>query len=172
MQPLQPDMFAPECPSSVTPFRIGDKWGGMVVLCLEGGPRRFSELRVPLRTVSPKVLTETLRSLERDGMITRRAYDEIPPRVEYAITELGRTLLAPIEACREWAARHLPELMAARDAFDRSASAEHAEHDDRDQGDRGREHGDPRALGGVEGGGVVHELSLRSEAGTSAGTAR
>jgi len=115
MEPLSAEMFAPECPSSVTPFRIGDKWGGMVVLCLRDGPRRFSELRVPLRRVSPKVLTETLRALERDGMISRKVYDEIPPRVEYTLTGLGRTLLPAIEACREWVERHLPELLAARE---------------------------------------------------------
>ncbi len=110
-------MFAPGCPSKLTPFRIGDKWAGLVVLCLEDGPRRFTELRVPLRGVTAKVLTETLRGLERDGMITRTAYDEAPPRVEYELTPLGRTLFEPIEACREWAAKHLPELVAAREAY-------------------------------------------------------
>ncbi len=113
-------MFDPACPSGVTPFRIGDKWAGMVVLCLEDGPRRFSELQVPLRGVTPKVLTETLRALERDGMITRTAYPEIPPRVEYELTPLGRTLFEPIAACREWANEHLPTLLAARESFDRA----------------------------------------------------
>lgn len=69
-------------------------------------------------SVTPKVLTQTLRALERDGMITRTAYPEIPPRVEYELTPLGRTLFEPIAACREWAAKHLPELMAAREAFE------------------------------------------------------
>ncbi|MFE5566772.1 MULTISPECIES: winged helix-turn-helix transcriptional regulator [Amycolatopsis] len=110
-------MFAPGCPSNLTPFRIGDKWAGLVVQCLEEGPRRFSELRVPLRGVTSKVLTETLRALERDGMITRTAYDETPPRVEYELTSLGRTLFEPMEACRKWAAEHLPELVAAREAY-------------------------------------------------------
>jgi DNA-binding HxlR family transcriptional regulator len=119
VEPLTADLFAPECPSGETPFRVGDKWGGMVVVCLRDGPRRFSELRVPLRKVSPKVLAETLRSLERDGMITRKAYDENPPRVEYALTDLGRTLFEPMDRCREWAARHLPDLLAARQAYDR-----------------------------------------------------
>lgn len=110
-------MFHPECPQRAMPIRVGDKWGGMVVVCLADGPRRFSELRVPLRRVSPKVLTETLRALQRDGMITRTAFDETPPRVEYELTALGRTLLGPIEACREWAAANLPELLAARAAY-------------------------------------------------------
>ena len=73
---------------------------------------------MPLRRVSPKVLTETLRALERDGMVSRKAYDEVPPRVEYTITDLGRTLFEPMAACREWAAQHLPELLAARDAYE------------------------------------------------------
>ncbi|WP_409490726.1 winged helix-turn-helix transcriptional regulator [Amycolatopsis sp. cmx-11-12] len=96
-------MFAPGCPSNLTPFRIGDKWAGLVVLCLEEGPRRLSELRVPLRGVTAKVLTETLRALERDGMITRTVYDETPLRVEYELAPLGRTLFEPVEACRDWA---------------------------------------------------------------------
>ncbi|GAB2775892.1 winged helix-turn-helix transcriptional regulator [Amycolatopsis magusensis] len=112
-------MFDPACPSRVTPIRIGDKWVGMVLICLEDGPRRFSELRVPMRGVSPKVLTETLRAMERDGMLVRTVYPEVPPRVEYELTPLGRSLFGPIEACREWAANHLPELIAAREAYER-----------------------------------------------------
>lgn len=110
-------MFEPGCPSRLSPVRIGDKWGGMIILCLEGGPRRFSELRVPLRGITPKVLTESLRALERDGLITRTAYDENPPRVEYALTPLGRTMLEPIGWCREWAREHLSEVVAAREAY-------------------------------------------------------
>ncbi|WP_433048124.1 winged helix-turn-helix transcriptional regulator [Dactylosporangium sp. CS-033363] len=123
--PLPPDLFDPACPSSVTPFQIGDKWAGMVLTCLrDGHPRRFTELRVPLGRVSAKVLTETLRALERDGMLTRTAYDELPPRVEYAITELGRTLFPAMDACRVWAEQHLSSLESARAAY--TASAERA----------------------------------------------
>ncbi|NUR28393.1 MAG: helix-turn-helix transcriptional regulator [Catenulispora sp.] len=111
-------MFDPACPSAVSPFRIADKWGGLVILCLEQGPRRFSELRVPLRRVAPKVLTETLRALERDGFVTRTAYEENPPRVEYELTPLGRTLLPAIAACREWAAANFDDLLAARDRYE------------------------------------------------------
>jgi DNA-binding HxlR family transcriptional regulator len=116
--PLNPDMFDPACPSMASPFRIADKWGGLVVLCLEQGPRRFSELRVPLRRVAPKVLTETLRALERDGFVTRTDYEENPPRVEYELTPLGRTLLPAITACREWAAANFDDLLAARDRYE------------------------------------------------------
>ncbi|MDI2126485.1 winged helix-turn-helix transcriptional regulator [Yinghuangia seranimata] len=114
--PLTADFFDPACPQSAMPIRIGEKWAGMVVACLADGPRRFSELKVPLRGITPKVLTETLRALERDGMVTRTAYPETPPRVEYELTDLGRTLLGPIQACREWAAENLPALLAAREA--------------------------------------------------------
>lgn len=117
MDPLDPDMFHPACPSSIMPIRIGDKWSAMIIVCLEQGPRRFSELRVPIRGATPKVLTQTLRALERDGMITRTVYAEVPPRVEYELTPLGRTLLDLIAACRRWAHEHLPTLLAARDAY-------------------------------------------------------
>lgn len=111
-------MFDPACPSAETPFRIADKWGGMIVLCLEAGPRRFTELRTPLPRLAPKVLTETLRSMERNGLITRTVFDENPPHVEYALTPLGRSLLPAIAACREWAFANLETLRAARDQYD------------------------------------------------------
>ncbi|MBT2413955.1 helix-turn-helix transcriptional regulator [Streptomyces sp. ISL-12] len=100
------------------PIKIGDKWSAMVVLCLEQGARRFSELRIPLRAATPKVLTQTLRALERDGMITRTVHAEVPVRVEYELTALGRTLLEPIAAGRRWAEDHMPTLFAARDAHE------------------------------------------------------
>jgi DNA-binding HxlR family transcriptional regulator len=123
MEPLDPDMFDPACPSSLMPIRFGDKWSAMVISCLEDGPRRFSEIRVPLRTVTPKVLTETLRALERDGMLTRTAYAEIPPRVEYELTPLGRTLLEPLAAARVWCDAHLSELVSARAEHERRTGA-------------------------------------------------
>ncbi|MEV4185861.1 winged helix-turn-helix transcriptional regulator [Streptosporangium canum] len=116
-KPLDPQMFDPACPSSITPIRIGDKWTAMIVICLEDGPRRFSEFLVPLHHVTPKVLTETLRALERDGMVTRTAYPEIPPRVEYELTPLGRSLLDLVDACRTWGDKHLSQLIEARDAY-------------------------------------------------------
>jgi DNA-binding HxlR family transcriptional regulator len=114
LKPLDPDMFSPACPSS-TPMRVGDKWTSMIIVCLEDGPRRFSELRVPLRGVTPKVLTESLRSLERHGLVRRTAYDEIPPRVEYELTTLGRSFLGPLTATKAWCEAHVGELLAARE---------------------------------------------------------
>ncbi|MDX6430190.1 MAG: hypothetical protein QOE54_2556 [Streptosporangiaceae bacterium] len=78
------------------------------------GPRRFSELKGHIRGITPKVLTETLRSLEADGLISRHEYDENPPRVEYALTPLGRSLLIPLRAVRLWAEEHVPDIEAAR----------------------------------------------------------
>ncbi|GGL08214.1 putative transcriptional regulator [Sphaerisporangium melleum] len=120
-EPLDPEMFDPVCPSSAMPIQIGDKWTAMVVLCLAGGPRRFTEIRVPLRGVTPKVLTQTLRAMERDGLVTRTAYAENPPRVEYELTPLGRSLLDLVAAARAWSREHLPALLAARAAHEDGA---------------------------------------------------
>ncbi|MFD7641436.1 winged helix-turn-helix transcriptional regulator [Kitasatospora sp. NPDC059795] len=120
-EPLDPEMFDPVCPSELMPIRIGDKWGGMIVQCLEGGPRRFSELRVPLRTVTPKVLTASLRALERDGFVLRTVHALPARHVEYELTPLGRSLLDVVATARAWAETHLPELLDAREAADRRA---------------------------------------------------
>ncbi|MGW1343361.1 winged helix-turn-helix transcriptional regulator [Kribbella sp. NPDC002412] len=117
MEALRADMFEEICPSSLLPFRIGaDKWAALVLVCLEDGPRRFSELRVPLARVTPKVLTQTLRNLERDGFVRRTQYDEPVRRVTYELTGLGRSLLEPMRLMCDWAADHWDELLDARDA--------------------------------------------------------
>ncbi|GAA0976124.1 helix-turn-helix domain-containing protein [Acrocarpospora macrocephala] len=123
-EPLDPDMFDPVCPSSAMPFQIGDKWTGMIVRCLAAGPRRFTELRVPLRTITPKVLTATLRAMRRDGLVTRTAYDENPPRVEYELTELGRSMLILIDAACAWSEQYLPAILEARRASELTTSGE------------------------------------------------
>lgn len=114
-EPLDPEMFDPVCPSDLSPIRFGDKWGGMVIRCLEGGPRRFSELRVPLRGISAKVLTQSLRTLERDGLISRTELSEQVRWVEYELTALGRSLLAPMDVACEWSRAHWDELIDARE---------------------------------------------------------
>jgi DNA-binding HxlR family transcriptional regulator len=106
-------MFDPVCPSDLTPIRLGDKWAGMIVRCLEGGPRRFSELRVPLRGVTAKVLTQSLRGLERDGFVDRTVRGQA---VEYALTPLGRGLIGPLDAVCAWTEEHWDELIDAREA--------------------------------------------------------
>ncbi|WP_439677570.1 winged helix-turn-helix transcriptional regulator [Embleya sp. MST-111070] len=123
-EPLRADMFDPVCPSNLPPIRFGDKWAGMIIRCLEGGPRRFSELRVPMHGVTAKVLTQSLRALERDGLISRTASETPVRRVTYALTPLGRGMLVPMAAACEWAAAHWDELLDAREAsmnLDRTA---------------------------------------------------
>jgi DNA-binding HxlR family transcriptional regulator len=97
--------------------RIGDRWTALIVGVLEDGPRRFGEIRDAMGITS-KVLAETLRTLERDGIVSRTAYPEIPPRVEYELTRLGLTLREPLAAIREWAEAHVEEILAARDQAD------------------------------------------------------
>ena len=114
--PLDPDMFDPICPSTLVPFRFGDKWAGLILRCLEDGPRRFSELRIPLHRVTAKVLTQSLRALERDGMITRTAQAGPTLRVEYELTPLGRSMLEPMATACAWVQEHWDELLDAREA--------------------------------------------------------
>ncbi|MFH8249137.1 winged helix-turn-helix transcriptional regulator [Microbacterium sp. B2969] len=110
------DVLAPDCPSRVVFGRIGERWTMFVILALaDGRPLRFTDLKRRIGVVTPKVLTETLRALETDGLISREAYRESPPRVEYALTELGLSLLEPIQTMRAWAELHVPELLAARE---------------------------------------------------------
>ena len=103
--------------------RIGDKWSVMLVMALHCGTQRFSELRRTLHGISQKMLTTTLRGLERDGFITRTVYPTIPPKVEYQLTELGRELAVPVMALGEWAQRNRDRILAARDQFDSAAEA-------------------------------------------------
>ncbi|WP_344866111.1 helix-turn-helix domain-containing protein [Planomonospora alba] len=117
-EPLPADMFDELCPSSLNPIRFGDKWAALVIRCLEHGPRRFSELRVPLSRVTPKVLTQSLRSLERDGLIERTVHAGATPHVEYELTPLGRSMLGPMAVACAWAQEHWDELLDAREAYD------------------------------------------------------
>jgi DNA-binding HxlR family transcriptional regulator len=101
--------------------RIGDKWSVMLVMQLHGGTRRFSELRRSVHGISHKMLTTSLRGLERDGFVTRTIYPTIPPKVEYQLTDLGRELAAPVRALGEWAMQNRARVLAARDRFDQAA---------------------------------------------------
>ncbi len=99
--------------------RIGDKWSVQIVALLGEGSMRFSELRRSIERISQRMLTLTLRGLERDGLVLRTVYAEIPPRVEYDLTKLGRTLLVPIQGLAEWAEENRTAIQENRAGFDR-----------------------------------------------------
>jgi DNA-binding HxlR family transcriptional regulator len=117
------NLHAPEDCRAVSEVlsRVGDKWTVLVVSTLGGGPKRFNELRKALGSISQRMLTLTLRALERDGLVTRTVYPEIPPRVEYELTKLGRSLLEPVSELGAWARRNRAAIVAARQKFDGSA---------------------------------------------------
>jgi len=103
--------------------RVGDKWSVLVVVMLGDGPKRFNELRRSIATISQRMLTLTLRGLERDGLVTRTVFPTIPPRVDYALTDLGRSLLGPVDALGRWARQHHAAIVRAREKFDQLSIA-------------------------------------------------
>ncbi len=108
------NVLDPACPSRLVLDRIAEKWTGLVVLVLDEQTLRFGELRQRIGGVAPKVLTDTLRALERDGLVTRTVYAEVPPRVEYALTDLGRSLREPLRVVQDWAERHVATVLENR----------------------------------------------------------
>lgn len=98
--------------------RVGDKWSVLVIMLLQDGPRRFNELKRTIGGISQRMLTLTLRGLERDGLVTRTMYPTIPPRVDYALTDLGRSLAEPVKALGEWAYGNMTDIEQARQSFD------------------------------------------------------
>ena len=98
--------------------RIGDKWTVLVVATLDGPALRFSELRARIPGISQRMLTRTVRNLERDGLVSRTVYAEVPPRVEYELTATGRTLIDPAVALAEWAVDHNPEIEQSQADYD------------------------------------------------------
>src|SRR6266536_1768356 len=102
--------------------RVGDKWSLYVIHLLGGGTKRFRDLRRMIEGISQRMLTVTLRGLERDGLISRTVHPTVPPRVDYALTPMGRTLLDTVCRLVEWADAHLPDIDAARAAYDRRAA--------------------------------------------------
>ncbi|MCA1222376.1 winged helix-turn-helix transcriptional regulator [Streptomyces sp. 8L] len=108
-----------DCPTRHILDRIGDRWTVLIVGALWDGDVRFSELRRRVEGISQKMLTQTLRGLERDGLVHRTAYPEVPVRVEYRLTEAGRTLREPLRALEEWSIAHLGDVSASQEAYDR-----------------------------------------------------
>ncbi len=115
---VKADLLDRNCPSRQVLDRIGDRWSVLVVLVLSDGPKRYSELAATIGGVSQKMLTQTLRGLERDGLVTRTVQAAVPPRVDYALTGLGRSLVGLVSALETWATTHMGDVLAARDAYD------------------------------------------------------
>ena len=105
-------------PSRQVLDRIGDRWSVLVILVLRDGTKRYGEVRQAVGGVSQKKMTQTLRGLERDGLVTRTVHAEVPPRVDYALTELGHSLLAAVTALTGWATDHMDDVLAARASYD------------------------------------------------------
>ena len=110
--------YAKNCPSRQVLDRIGDTWSVLIVTLLAGGPQRYTTLQRQIEGISPKMLTQTLRALERDGLITRTVQAVVPPRVDYALTPLGDSLFDLVAALEKWAVNHMDDVLAARVAYD------------------------------------------------------
>jgi DNA-binding HxlR family transcriptional regulator len=115
---LDGNPYRADCPSRRILDRIGDRWTVLIVGALHDGDVRFSELRRRIEGISQKMLTQTLRGLERDGLVRRTVHPEVPVRVEYSLTEAGRTLREPLRALEEWSIAHLGDVSVSQDAYD------------------------------------------------------
>jgi len=118
------DVYNEHCPTRMVLNRIADKWTVLVVGALEKKTKRFGELRREIGGVSQKMLTQTLRVLEMDGLVARKVYASVPPKVEYSLTELGRTLIDLLEAIRDWSENNIENVLKARDDYGSKAESE------------------------------------------------
>lgn len=112
------DAFLAVCPTRQVLATVGEKWSALIVNALAAGPRRHGELRTVIAGVSQKMLTQTLRELERNGLVSRTVTAEVPVRVDYELTDLGQTLVPVLRALKDWSETHIDEVMAARDAYE------------------------------------------------------
>lgn len=120
----EPDVFRETCPTRAILARIADKWTTLVIGILSKHEAvRFTDIRRAIGGISQKMLTQTLRDMERDGLVLRTVYPVIPPRVEYALTPLGRSLCGPLNALSNWAEEHMADVQQAQAAFDGKAPA-------------------------------------------------
>ncbi|MBD5657162.1 MAG: helix-turn-helix transcriptional regulator [Candidatus Eremiobacteraeota bacterium] len=117
---IEPGVYSGTCPARQLLDRIADKWTTLIIGMLvdAGAPVRFTELRRAIGGISQKMLTQTLRDLERDGLVVRMMFPVIPPRVEYSLTPLGMTLDEPLRALSAWSEHHMSEVREAQSAFD------------------------------------------------------
>ncbi len=116
------DVMDVGCPSRMVLARVGEKWTVRILLALDRSVLRFTELRSVLTDITPKVLTETLRALERDGLVSREVFAEVPPRVEYRLTPLGTSLVDALQGVRSWSETHAPLILASRARADAASS--------------------------------------------------
>jgi DNA-binding HxlR family transcriptional regulator len=120
---MLPDPYASDCPTRQVLDRIGDKWTTLIIGLLGDEAKRFSQIQREIHGISHKMLTQTLRNLERDGLVTRTIYAEVPPRVEYRLTALGKTLFELITGIIRWSEAHIEEVSAAQVAYDAREAA-------------------------------------------------
>ena len=118
LDPLPSNVYVADCPTRRVLDRIADKWTVLIIGLLEAEPKRFSQLQRGIGGISQKMLAQTLRSLERDGLVLRTVYPEVPPRVKYELTPLGRTLIEPIAAIRNWAETHIGTVATSQSQYD------------------------------------------------------
>jgi len=115
---LAPNVYSADCPTRLILDRVGDKWAVLLLGLLTEAPCRFNELRRRVGGISQKMLSQTLKSLERDGLVRRDVIPTVPVTVEYSITQLGTTLADAVEPLRQWAESHLTEVQAAQQRYD------------------------------------------------------
>jgi DNA-binding HxlR family transcriptional regulator len=123
---MKANVYSAECPTRRILDRVGDKWAVLILLLLRDEPLRFNQLRRAIEGISQKMLSQVLKSLERDGMVKRRAIATVPVTVEYSITPLGKTLAAAVDPLRDWAERNLKEVLAAQRRYDAQQQAKAA----------------------------------------------
>jgi DNA-binding HxlR family transcriptional regulator len=116
-----PNAYSDNCPTRIVLDRIADKWAVLVLGLLGGGPVRFNQLRRQIEGISQKMLSQTLKSLERDGLVNRKAIATVPVTVEYSITPLGATLSATVDGLRIWAETHIGQVLASQLHYDAGA---------------------------------------------------
>ncbi|HEX6481631.1 MAG TPA: helix-turn-helix domain-containing protein [Ktedonobacteraceae bacterium] len=119
-QQTQPDIFRADCLSRQVLHLIADEWTPLIIYALEEGTMRFGQMLKRIDGISTKMLTQTLRAMERNGLVRRLVYPVVPPVVEYSLTPLGQTLIEPMKALQVWAYGHLQEVAQARMAYDQS----------------------------------------------------
>ncbi|HLZ00716.1 MAG TPA: helix-turn-helix domain-containing protein [Bradyrhizobium sp.] len=120
---MKPNAYSADCPTRQILDRVGDKWAVLILLLLRDEPMRFNQLRRAIEGISQKMLAQVLRSLERDGLVKRRAIPTVPVTVEYSISPLGITLAAAVDPLRDWAERNLKDVLAAQRRYDAQRKA-------------------------------------------------